>query len=50
MLSRFLLVLWEFVYFCVAIYAFLKVKRKQASVIGIITAACIGLLYWVYYL
>ena len=50
MLSRFLLVLWEFVYFCVAIYGFFRVKRKQASVIGILVAACIALPYWVFYL
>ena len=50
MLAHFLLVLWEFVYFCVVIYGFLRVKRKQASLIGILIAACIGLLYWVFYL
>jgi len=50
MLARFLLVLWEFVYFCAAIYWFLSIKGKQASPVGVVAGACIGLLYWVFYL
>jgi len=50
MLERFLLVLWEFLYFLIAINTFLSLKGKQASTIGLVSGACIGLLYWVFYL
>ena len=45
MFERFLLVLWEFVYFSLAIYGFLSIKGKQASPVGVVAGACIGLLY-----
>ena len=50
MMEQLLLVVWEFVFFSMTISGFLRLKRKEASPIGIVTAACIGMLYWVFYL